>query len=260
MKKPRKREYQLGYSEYFADYQYDPKRQAHKAGKVRSVLADYFGGQKRLKDLSLLDIGCSTGLMTGEYAGLFGSVIGVDIDEPAIMHAKSTAANPNTLFFISDGANIGVGDKTFDVIICAHIYEHVPDYNSLMREIHRTLKDNGVCFFAAQNRLTFIEPHYFLPFLSILPKPLANLYMRAFGKGDSYYENLLWHWQLKRLVSDFEIHDYTKHVVARPEEFSATDVVRPGAISQKLGLFLLDRAYFLCPTYIWILKKKAIPK
>jgi SAM-dependent methyltransferase len=259
MPEPNKREYQLGYSEYFADYQYDNARQSHKAGKVKATLADYFGGLDALKELLLLDIGCSTGLMTKEYAGFFKGVIGVDIDEPAIRHAKQTVTDPGAHFLICDGMNISASDSCFDVIVCAHIYEHVPDYNRLMKEIHRTLKDDGVCFFAAQNRLTLVEPHYFLPLLSIAPRPLANLYMRVSGKGEAYYENLLWHWQLQRMVSDFEICDYTRRVIERPEYFSATDVVRPGSLSQKLAIFLLDWAYFLCPTYIWILKKKAIP-
>ena len=40
-----------------------------------------------------------------------------------------------------------VQDKTYDVIICSHILEHVEDDRRAMRELHRILKDDGVCLF-----------------------------------------------------------------------------------------------------------------
>lgn len=40
-----------------------------------------------------------------------------------------------------------VKDKTYDVIICSHILEHVEDDRKAMRELHRILKDDGVCLF-----------------------------------------------------------------------------------------------------------------
>jgi len=38
----------------------------------------------------------------------------------------------------------------------------------------------------AGSRLALIEPHYRLPFLSWLPRPLATAYLRLSGRGSSY--------------------------------------------------------------------------
>ncbi len=42
-----------------------------------------------------------------------------------------------------DITNIGYPDKSFDVIYCSHVLEHVPDDRKAMREFYRTLKCDG---------------------------------------------------------------------------------------------------------------------
>lgn len=41
----------------------------------------------------------------------------------------------------------GVPDRTYDVIVCSHVLEHVEDDRKAMRELRRILKDDGVCLF-----------------------------------------------------------------------------------------------------------------
>lgn len=108
----------------------------------------------------------------------------------------------------------------------------------------------------ATNRLKVIETHYGrLPFLSWLPKPTANLYLRALGRGNRYYENLYTYWTLRRLCDGFEIIDYTREIVRNPERYAALDVVSGGGITKKAALALLEHAYWLSPGYVWLLKK-----
>jgi 2-polyprenyl-3-methyl-5-hydroxy-6-metoxy-1,4-benzoquinol methylase len=248
--------YQLGYSDYFARYQYDPERQDVKARKVLAVLEDYYGGPGSLSELSLLDIGCSAGLMTRLYAEEFRSVTGIDIDAPAVAHASRNFSSERVRFSLRDAMQTGLDDETFDAVTCTHIYEHVPDYHRLMAEIYRVLKKGGVCYFAAQNRLCLMEPHYALPLLSVVPKPIAHVYIRLFRTQKFYYENLLLLGQLKRLVSRFSVVDYTRRIVQDPVRYCATDLLLPGSLKQRIALAVLDVAYFLCPTYVWILVKK----
>lgn len=40
-----------------------------------------------------------------------------------------------------------VADNFYDIIICSHVLEHVPDDRAAMKEIYRILKPNGVCLF-----------------------------------------------------------------------------------------------------------------
>jgi SAM-dependent methyltransferase len=135
------------------------------------------------------------------------------------------------------------------------VYEHVPDATRLLSEIYRVLRPGGVCFFSAGNRLALIEPHYRLPLLSVVPKFVAHWYLRLLHRGDYYYEKHLTYWGLKKLVSQFELRDYTSRVTDDPVRFDATDVLLPGSAKQKIAQVLLSIAYWACPTYLWILKK-----
>jgi hypothetical protein len=118
------------------------------------------------------------------------------------------------------------------------------------------LRPRGVCYFAAANRLNPIEPQHKLAFLSIIPKPFAHLYLRIMGKGNYYYESLLTFWGLKKLVSGFNVIDYTLKILKMPQKYSATEMIQPGTFKQKMILRIIKIAYWLSPTYIWLLQKK----
>ena len=146
-------------------------------------------------------------------------------------------------------------NDTFDVIVCTHIYEHVPDAQTMVKEIYRVLKPEGICYFAAGNRISLMEPHYKLPFLSIIPKPLAHQYMQLAGRGKYYHEEHLTLPGLQKLVSSFIVHDYTKKIIADPEKFHADYMLTPESSKYKIAKLIINYAYWRCPTYIWILKK-----
>jgi SAM-dependent methyltransferase len=233
---------------------YNLSEREQKAKKIIAVLKDIT--KRDLKNLDLLDIGSSTGIMTKLLSKYFNNTIGIDIDEEAVSYAKLNFENSNLHFFVQDSMNMTFSNSSFDVINCSHIYEHVPDSKRLINEIYQVLKPGGICFFAAGNRFVFIESHYKLPLLSVLPKWVAHRYIKLFKKADFYYENHLTYWQLKKLVSRFEIYDYTKEIIKNPEKYFATEMVKERSLTQFFYLFVLNLAYWICPTYIWILKKK----
>lgn len=244
---------QSDFSEQYRNIVFDREGRAKKAKKTLSVLKDYLGS---LKELTLLDTGCSTGFMTFHYGQVFKRVIGIDIDRQAVQYASSHNMKENIYYMIMDSQNLAFSDNSFDVVTCTHVYEHVPEAEKLIAEIYRVLKKGGVCYFAAGNRFSLIEPHYKLPLLSVLPKRLAHLYLRGSGKGKLYMENHLTYWGLKKFVSRFEIIDYTFAVVKSPERFCATEVIKPGSFKQKLYVVLLITAPWICPTYLWLLVKQ----
>ena len=125
-----------------------------------------------------------------------------------------------------------------------------------MAEIRRVLKPGGVCYFSAGNRLAVKEPHYNLPFLSVMPRYFAHRYMRMTGKGKFYHEKHLTYWGLKRLIRNFEQIDYTKRIIESPELFYADCMIKPGTMKRQLARFIVHHAYWLCPGYVWLLKKE----
>ena len=186
----------------------------------------------------------------------FGHVTGIDIDDKAIEHANSHYSAPHMTFRVGDAMATGLESNSVDVVICAHVYEHVPDPKRMMDEIERVLRPGGICYFAAENRFVYREGDYGLPFLSIVPKWLGHIYIRLAGRGNHYYETLLTYWQLRKLTGRFEIIDYTRRVIADPQSFDASDMIPPGSFKQRIALTLVDHIYWLFPNYLWLLQKR----
>jgi ubiquinone/menaquinone biosynthesis C-methylase UbiE len=146
-------------------------------------------------------------------------------------------------------------DNSFDIVICNHVYEHVPDSQLLVNDIYRILKPGGYCYFAAGNKYNIVEAHYQLPFLSWLPKSLAHRYMRLCGRGTTYMENHLSYFELRRLVKGFHLTDYTLKIIRDPARYGAEDMIRPGSVIGKIPGCVLNAIRFLIPTFIFVLEK-----
>ena len=223
-----------------------------KAKKILSILEDYLTD---LSNLELLDIGCSGGFTSFVLSEKFKKVTAIDIDIKAIEFAKNNFTKNNITYQLNNLMYLDFKQESFDVIICSHVYEHVPDSQILMNKIYRLLKPGGTCYFAAPNRLMLVECHYNLLFLSYLSKWLANYYIRLFNKGTQYYENVLTIWGLKKLVSKFEIIDYTSKVIKNPDKYNASDMLVKGTLKYIMSNIIVKHLLFIVPTYIWLLKK-----
>ena len=245
--------YQNNFSELYADFMKDnlnKNKRVKKSVKIVKILQDYLG--QNLADFTILDVGCSTGHCTAYVAQYVKEATGTDIDKAAISTAKLEYKDvQNVHFLYADSMNLPFEDDVFDVVICTQVYEHVPDSNRLMDEIHRVLKSGGCCYFAATQRFVFIEPHHKLPLLSWMPKKVANVYMRLMGKNMDYYENLLSYGSLRRLVNKFTLIDYTKKVIADPGKYGAE------VQDRMINKILVKLPFFMnvVPGYLWILVK-----
>jgi 2-polyprenyl-3-methyl-5-hydroxy-6-metoxy-1,4-benzoquinol methylase len=248
-----KNKYQLDYSSQHQAAMYDANVREKKAHTIVAVLNKHYSD--KLKQLSVLDIGSSTGIIANALSCRFYSVIGVDIDEPAVKYASNRFKKRTVNFFVSDSMNLPFNSNHFDVVICAQVYEHVPDPVQMINEIHRVLKPGGVCYFAAGNRLRLIEPHYKLPFLSIIPRKLAHKYMQLTGKGESYYEKHFSYWGLKQLTKRFERFDYTQKIIENPLLYHAEYMLPVGSTKQMIADVIIKSFPWLSPGYIWLLKK-----
>jgi ubiquinone/menaquinone biosynthesis C-methylase UbiE len=231
----------------------DAAGRTKKFEKILSVLQDF---HTEIQSLICLDVGCSSGIITSLLGSHFSHVLGIDIDHEAVSYARDHFSSSRVRFLIGDSLALPFRDGSIDVVICNHIYEHVPQPRKLMEGIYRILKEGGFCYFSAGNKYMVLEGHYGLPFLSWLPRPLANLYLQMLGKGDFYYEEHLSLRGLKQLVRPFRIHDYTLSVIREPEKFHSTDLLHPDSFFYKGIRLLAPYLYPWIPTYVWVLTKR----
>lgn len=220
-----------------------------------SVIRGYYG--EDLSDLRCLEVGASGGIITSLLSDDISGVVGLDIDADALRStSNSSKKGPN--YVIGDGLNLPFKDGAIDLVICNHVYEHVPDADQLFHEIYRVLSNDGFCYMAAGNKLMVYEGHYHLPFLSWLPKSFAHCYLKITGRGDHYYESHLSYRGLRKLLKNFNVIDYTLEIIYHPRRFAAEEMFDQHPIAAKIPKSVFQILYALIPTYIFVLTKKHV--
>lgn len=177
------------------------------------VIATLCGNAIRAAD-RVADVGAGTGIIKNELERITGRPItGFDIDMSFVARRRRMVG--------ADALRLPVAEGTFDFVILNHVYEHVGDQAGLFRELHRVLAPGGEAYVSAGNRLAVVEPHYRLPFLSWVPRRLADLYVRLSGRGRSY-EGIRFrtHRSLTRLMrrAGLEVRDETRRALDRALE------------------------------------------
>ena len=246
------RGYQLNYSDINSDM-LDYENRLVKAKKIAAVLRNEFND---LGSLTCLDIGCSGGIIAHYLSRNVANITGIDIDQKAIEKANLQFSSDNCKFLYADSMNLPFDDSSFDIVICNHVYEHVPDANRLMDEIYRVLKKSGVCYFGAGNKYMIKEVHYKLYFLSWFPQKLADYYLKKFRNIDHYYEKHLSYYGLKKLVSKFSIRDYTENIILEPSQFHESNRLEFKVLRMMPGPLRRFLIRSLTQNFIWILRKK----
>lgn len=245
---PDDRKPQLAYSDQQA-LMLDEEHRRTKARKILSVLR-HFLGRHDLAGLLVADIGCSAGFIADELAESGATTLGLDIDVPGLAKAEDRFGK-RVSFCCASGDRMPLADGSVDVIVFNHIYEHVVDPDAVIADIRRVLKPTGVAYLGLGNKHQIVEPHYRLPFLSWLPRPVADRYVRRFGKADSYYESYRTRAGLRRMLGGFtSVWDYTLPIIRERAEFHSGDEVS-GPLS-RLPVPLLRAAMPIIPTFIWL--------
>ncbi len=159
-----------------------------------------------LVECDVIDVGCGYGYTAAELATRSRSVLGVEPSATLAEHAAAVAAErslPNLT--IRRGVLGSVPAETaFDLAVLDNVFEHIPDQPAALSRLAAILRPGGAAFILVPNKLWPIEVHYGLPLLSWLPLPLANVYLRASGRGTDYtdasYAPTLW--RLRALFTD----------------------------------------------------------
>jgi ubiquinone/menaquinone biosynthesis C-methylase UbiE len=232
-----------------------PTPRLKQAIKISNVLFDIFG--ENIGTFSCLDIGCGSGEISQVIGKHVKEMIAIDLNADRFPQKGDQYSNGNpAYFFIADGSALPFNNQAFDLILCLQVYEHTAKQNELVKEIWRVLKPGGVCFFSGPNKFAIIEEHYWLPFLSWLPKSIANRYMRIFHRG-LYYDILpLSYKRLRLLLRDFYILDANLRIIKNPNKFGISDRYKMLQIVQYMPTWLLQKLLWLVPNFNLLLTKK----
>lgn len=139
-----------------------------------------------------LDVGCLLGLalVNAAEAG-FKRVVGVEILPHYQKFAESLKVGVENVnggvmeYHVGDICDVLPDDATFNFTTCVDVLEHTPDLNlTIQRLVRLCATDGAVYVYQGNGRSLYFarnEPHYRLPCISILSKPLSCAILEHVG-------------------------------------------------------------------------------
>ncbi len=113
--------------------------------------------------LRILDLGCGTGEITRRLAEVYpeASILGVDILDSNLRIARlaSESVSERVRYETGDAFALGCPDAHYDLVVCRHMSQAVPDFALVMDEITRVLKPNAWLHLLSEDYAMLRMPH-----------------------------------------------------------------------------------------------------
>ena len=94
------------------------------------------GGKRKV-----LEVGIGSGIYLPVLAGLFESVVAIDIEDSYIDNANSVVKGLTNVSIIKDDiTDSKLDEKSFDLVLCSEVIEHIHDSEKALGGIQRLLK------------------------------------------------------------------------------------------------------------------------
>ena len=124
--------------------------------------------------------------------------------------AEFSGIDAADIFRQGDGQALPFDDAFFDAVSLWNVIEHVPDRQKLLDEIARVLKPGGRLFIIAPNYAAFRqEAHYQVPWPPYLPRTLAVIYLKLWGKNPTYFAQGIFPCTNRQVLADLRAHDFS---------------------------------------------------
>jgi 2-polyprenyl-3-methyl-5-hydroxy-6-metoxy-1,4-benzoquinol methylase len=199
-----------------------------------------------------LDVGCGYGgsLVAARRYGM--QVHGIEIDQKALAGARALLAERQIDALVTDDDIYGAGFDRFpemNLIVCENVIEHVDDPRMFMRRMFDKLAPGGSLVMEIPNgfalRSVASDPHYALPFLSLLPYQSARrVFDDILGRdvcGDGYsvgdYFPLSWYLDVLPLAIVRYTVQFRNDAIMPPEAIVETLEAMRGSISDIDSIF-----------------------
>lgn len=135
-------------------------------------------------------------------------VVGIDIDdevnETANLRMRLAGYEACCLHGVTE--DIPFVENYFDYVHCFTVLEHVNDVRKSLPEMVRVTKGGGYIFIQAPSYLRPMERHYKIPYIPLMPKKLAKIYLKLLKRPLDFIDsiNYIWPGKIKKMLSGIE--------------------------------------------------------
>jgi 2-polyprenyl-6-hydroxyphenyl methylase/3-demethylubiquinone-9 3-methyltransferase len=134
---------------------WDPTSEFKPLHEINPLRLDYIDRIAHLKGKSVLDVGCGGGILAESMADRGARVTGIDLAEKPLkvaeLHLRESGRQVEYRMISAEDL-AREAPRSFDVVTCMEMLEHVPDPAATVRACSELLKPEGLAFFATINR------------------------------------------------------------------------------------------------------------
>ena len=134
---------------------WDPTSEFKPLHDINPLRLDYIDRVAGLSGKTVLDVGCGGGILAESMAARGARVTGIDLGEKPLKVAQLHLVESGRRVdyrLISAEALARDAPRSFDIVTCMEMLEHVPDPSATVRACAELLKPEGYAFFATLNR------------------------------------------------------------------------------------------------------------
>jgi SAM-dependent methyltransferase len=139
----------------------------------------YFFARSLCRGLDVLDVASGEGYGAALLAQAAKSVVGVEVAEDTVEHARAAYSAPGLTFLHGDARRIPCPDQSFDAVVSFETLEHFYEHDEFVAEVRRVLRPGG---------------------LFIISSPERDVYSPAGGTPNPYHVHELTHAEFDTLL------------------------------------------------------------
>ena len=135
---------------------WDTESEFRPLHQINPLRLDWIESHARVAGKRVLDIGCGGGILSDAMARRGANVLGIDLAakplKVAQLHALEVGTENVEYREVAAETLAGEAPKSFDIVTCMEMLEHVPDPSSIVAACATLVKPGGWVFFSTINR------------------------------------------------------------------------------------------------------------
>ncbi len=166
----------------FADWRHKRLRSEEFQTEALAMITEVAGS---LAGRQVLDLGCGMGgfAVAAELAGADVTALDYNPAYCAITAVRGDQYGLHMPVMRAAGEALPLPSAAYDIVTAWDVIEHVQQPAPMLAEIGRVLRPGGFVFITAINRFAFRDPHYHLPLINYLPRPLPEFLIPGVGRS-----------------------------------------------------------------------------